>query len=506
MTMTTDRPRGIDFPGVNAGEITETTPFFSEVPSGADADLPGGSTTTAAPATVTHVVQVAEAGKGKERELADEGGRGGLSDDGVDVDDDYDLEDLAREILQTSHAMSHSPRKLNAITRLLDRGRSEIRTVIGRLSPAPQVPTTALPVSPLPSASRGQPPAPSHNRWFNRSPTPPPPSSQTRIAPAAAPAAAAAKKYKAVAFSKKPRPDDYYDNFGLRPPPRLALMLLNNAHLPLTACVNSAIRRLNTDSYKFKSTKWTDGEGQLRQLVDLSSLEAERTLTPDLWREGWRNLFTIMETKVDDVGVDPAIRDMWHRHFDWLCKQRDFNEIFASVLEFDIDQRHQFWTGAEKFDIGVGEYAYRESFRAACDSTMRRTLNTAHRSSRCDDSSSGGRGSSSSVHPYANADRSFRGEGQTGGNQDSRTLCLVCAIGGHAARNCSRTNLPNGRAAFAAWDRQTKRLVAATTTRPLCVLWNIRGDDGQPCGSSCGDHKCAFCGSSDHGASSRRCL
>ena len=437
---------------------------------------------------------------------------------------EYDDDALRAEIIQSSYAMEHSPRLQTAIANFLDKGKTAVRRVLRR-SPSPVVrpPARAASAQPSPQAPGALSPAPAQQRnWFGRrSPTPPrgafpggvlvPPARPASV-PAIALAApvttatTAAKKPVSVSLSSKPRPSDYYDNFGLRPSPRLLLILLNNAHLPLTACTNAAIRRLNTDSFKFKTTKWTDGEGQTKQMVDLSSLEPEHRLTPDLWREAWRNIFTVFEMTVDGGGISPEVAKMWHDHYDWLCRQRDFNEVFASILEFDIDQRNQWWTSTEKFDIGVNSSEYRDSFRAVCDSNVRRALNSVHRSAASS-------AASPAFHPYApssGGERSFRGEGHSSGSRSrdgsrTPTTCLVCSATGHSARACSRTTLPNGRPAYCAWDRHAKKLVAAGTKRVVCILWNIRADN-QPCGPNCGEHKCAFCGSAEHRASSRRCL
>ncbi|KAH9850065.1 hypothetical protein C2E23DRAFT_736092 [Lenzites betulinus] len=86
-------------------------------------------------------------------------------------------------------------------------------------------------------------------------------------------------------------------------------------------------------------------------------------------------------------------------------------------------------------------------------------------------------------------------------------LCLICAQNGHRADACTRTQLPNGKAAYSTYSRG--QLFAVSGGGPLCTSWNASGKtpcDNYRCPGGNAPHVCSFCGATGHHAGSKRCL
>lgn len=302
-----------------------------------------------------------------------------------------------------------------------------------------------------------------------------------------------------ISFSHQPVAANFFDGIAVRPNPRLAELLQNFSHLPLSACTTAAIRDYNENPGKHKISKYSDGRGDEKKMLDVSTFPAESTLSADEWRDAYQNFLDILRG-VCTLDVTAA----FEAHHLWLCRREDFNESFPGILEFDTELRRAFFIRDERVPFFVGSDAYANRFR---DIQARHTRTTL----------AGLDKTSSRYQPYPDR-RSFRsdvippsrGSGSTFRmtKQASEALCLCCARVGHTARDCNRAVLPNNRPTHSTWSGG-KLVVAASPKHDVCIWWNLRGAGSGRCGVNCPGikaHMCAFCGSSEHHGASKRCL
>ncbi|GJF00874.1 hypothetical protein PsYK624_171760 [Phanerochaete sordida] len=121
--------------------------------------------------------------------------------------------------------------------------------------------------------------------------------------------------------------------------PRLGVFLTTRAHLPMTACINAAVKDLNENAQQYKP-----------KLLEITSPPSELEMTTQEWREAWENYLAVIQGM---PGLEAKVVTMVKAHFEYLSKHKKLNSRLSAVLEFDSDIRHRFWIAAMRVTVHV---------------------------------------------------------------------------------------------------------------------------------------------------------
>ncbi|KAI0358294.1 hypothetical protein OH77DRAFT_1260219 [Trametes cingulata] len=305
---------------------------------------------------------------------------------------------------------------------------------------------------------------------------------------------------------------DLFDQSHVAPHPQLVEMLHTNWHVPLTALTTEALKQLNRDASKLKTTKAVTKAQSTVRIIDLAPFGDEAKMCVGDWQEAWRNLLRILPRILGSKEVD-----RWREHYDFLIEHDDFRSDFPALLEFDIKLRTDWFTAERskkpKFFVGGDKYC------SALDRLQSKRLRVEVREREGRDAGrSDVRESQRPLqpgdryHPYERGqnERAARGARPFQAGRSSASvgpLCLICGESGHTSPRCGRTTTVNNKPTHAVFSGG--KLVTARTRIELCMGWNLGGIipcKSRKCPGGNGCHTCSYCGAADHPASSKRCL
>ncbi|KIM41794.1 hypothetical protein M413DRAFT_71105 [Hebeloma cylindrosporum] len=217
--------------------------------------------------------------------------------------------------------------------------------------------------------------------------------------------------------------------------------------------------------------------------------------------------------KLGDEGEHAAWFD---NHFNFFNVQQDRDELYDAwkgiELELRKDHRSQNLAfNASDYDAAFSraksEHKLRSEFQALVAPSQGSRLPPTNNRGGGNHNKNLSFKSPSRFHPNSQSFPSGSGRSSS----SSSSTCLICAEKGHNVFHHQDSPIPVKLAdGKPAWSKCTNRGLVALDNRPICVLWNVRGDrpaQNFACTHSKEEraHLCSFCGSKSHHALSWTC-
>jgi len=279
--------------------------------------------------------------------------------------------------------------------------------------------------------------------------------------------------------------------------PAIPELAANLCHVPLTLLTSEATRRLFTEDSAIKKKQIIHRVTKAKAwIIDISEFPKESEMSIGDWHSAWRRLLSLM-TKI----ADKTISRRWSDHYDYLASQEDFAKDFPAILNFDIEQRTSYFCSPHSFN----EDQYYKRFERLRINAIKDDIIRERESLRADRMQYPSRSNRHLPYardrpstPYSPSDntKSFRPP-----RNDLPPICFICKRD-HKFSKCNETTTKEGQQTFA--KRIEKQIVKRDGNAPVCFYFNA---SNRRCERSHSDlHVCSLCGSSDHGACSRKCL
>ncbi|KAG2757537.1 hypothetical protein P692DRAFT_201896301 [Suillus brevipes Sb2] len=280
----------------------------------------------------------------------------------------------------------------------------------------------------------------------------------------------------------------------------------NNQHIPFSLLTSKITRRLFLESSTLKFiTFYSSHRGSVPtkcHLLDISQFPAEADISIPEWHEAWARYIRFLQEY-----ASPEIHSRWADHYDILRKHPDFTDNWAAILTFDIEQRASYAADPQALDEVKyyrqlesikGRVARKESLKVVSDAV---TNLKGHRHEPYPPRDS-------SFRKTQNTDKSFRAPTKSNDSERLPPLCLICGQLGHTFPNCPDSSSSSSSSHAKAVEKQ---LVSRSNADvKYCVDFNIFCNGKRTCikrSHKTGEiHACSLCGSSEHGACSRKCL
>jgi hypothetical protein len=277
-------------------------------------------------------------------------------------------------------------------------------------------------------------------------------------------------------------------------------------HIPLTLLTSKATTRLFIESSSLKFithySSHRNAAPSKCHLIDVSQFPAENSINIPDWHEAWTRYLLLLTNH-----ASPAVLTRWFDHYTALREHPDFSDNWSSILAFDIEQRAAYAADPQAFN----EAKYFRQF----DNIKIRILKDENLKAMNDHFA---HFKNHRFEPYpqrdsfrnsqSSADKSFRAEGSKSSSDRLPPLCLICGQTGHTFIACSSDKTPSGTSPHS--KVLNKQLVCQSSPDvKYCVDFNIFCNGRRTCTRQVhkgGEvHACSLCGSSEHGACSRKC-
>ncbi|KIJ90388.1 hypothetical protein K443DRAFT_116669 [Laccaria amethystina LaAM-08-1] len=305
-------------------------------------------------------------------------------------------------------------------------------------------------------------------------------------------------------------------NTGYGIHPFIISLAENGSHIPLSLFTTSATNLLHTSEASIPQKSVINRlTGLKRHIIDIKYFQGEDSMDIGDWHEAWTRYHRFVETHGDK---DSVIR--WKKHHEFLAEQDNLKRNFAAILKFDIETRtkynltpspHDEDSYRRRFEAIKLEVLQAEILAARPISDVESNNNTVSFSSwkgksryapynhRDADSSSRQSGSRTENVVASSNNHSFRSSGASSTNTP---ICLICQRE-HRFATCQESITQAGKQTTAKYDN--RKLVRRSDGGVICIAFNL--NRLSICSKSHSDHHiCSFCGASDHGACSRKCI
>lgn len=281
-----------------------------------------------------------------------------------------------------------------------------------------------------------------------------------------------------------------------------ALSSVHALRIPLHLFTNKNLSLIARSSSKYLK-KQTDGLGKSGTFLhaEHEDFGSEAGLSSALWKEAWSNYEGYLDSACEPGS---GIAERWKGHYQDLSRRPTFEQDFAAILEFDIDQRILYFNNPFTYDTIVWHAKLGEAISKHHNQQSSKRIETLER--RISQTNTAGRpsfpGSSSRFQPYQRPVRSSSFPAGSSG-APAAGICVICGAGSHSGRDCVARTTVKGRPVVARWDKGALRSVKDEKSY-FCFWHNI-----STCAKSrdvcSGKHICSICGG-NHGANSRTCL
>jgi hypothetical protein len=247
-----------------------------------------------------------------------------------------------------------------------------------------------------------------------------------------------------------------------------------------------------------KTTIYHRINGSKQRILDLSEFPDEADMDISKWYEAWNRFSAFIEKHADN-----NVKERWRRHFEFLKGQDEFENNFQAILRFDIEERTRYFTSPHSVD--PTDYARR--FAQLQLQVIQEQVNKAQALAttfKTSPSSEKFTNSSRRFTPYVREKTFTSGSNTESSSKPFRPapLCFICKRE-HKVSACSETTTAEGKQTFA--KRVDRQMVKRDGGTPICFFFNAYSN--KRCERSHADlHVCSFCGSTDHGACTRKCL
>ena len=305
-------------------------------------------------------------------------------------------------------------------------------------------------------------------------------------------------------------------NSGYGIHPFIISLAENGSHIPLSLFTTSATNTLHTSEASIpQKTVINRLTGLKRHIIDIKFFQGEDSMDIGDWHEAWTRYLRFVEMHGDK---DSAIR--WKKHHEFLAEQDNLKRNFAAILKFDIETRTKYNLTPSPHD----EDSYRRRFEAIklevlqAEILAARPLPDADSNTNAASSSSWKGKSRYAPYHHRDAESSSRQSGSrtenvvansnnhsfrsSGASFTNTPICLICQRE-HRFASCQESITQAGKQTTAKYDN--RKLVRRSDGGIICIAFNL--NRLSMCSKSHSDHHiCSFCGASDHGACSRKCI
>lgn len=306
-------------------------------------------------------------------------------------------------------------------------------------------------------------------------------------------------------------------NTGYGIHPFIISLAENGSHIPLSLFTTSATNTLHTSEASIPQKTVINRLTSLkRHIIDIKFFQGEDSMDIGDWHEAWTRYHRFVETHGDK---DSAIR--WKKHHEFLAEQDNLKRNFAAILKFDIEIRTKYNLTPSPHD----EDSYRRRFEAIklevlqAEILAARSVSDAESIHNAASSSSSWKGKSRyTPYHHRDAESSSRQSGSrtenvitnsgnnsfrsSGASSTNTPICLICQRD-HRFASCQESITQAGKQTTAKYDN--RKLVRRSDGGIICIAFNL--NKLSICSKSHSDHHiCSFCGASDHGACSRKCI
>lgn len=305
-------------------------------------------------------------------------------------------------------------------------------------------------------------------------------------------------------------------NTGYGIHPFIISLAENGSHIPLSLFTTAATNTLHTSEASIPQKTVINRLTSLkRHIIDIKYFQGEDSMDIGDWHEAWTRYHRFVETHGDK---DSALR--WKKHHEFLAEQDNLKRNFAAILKFDIETRTKYNLTPSPHD----EDSYRRRFEAIklevlqAEILAARPLPDAESTTNVTSSSSWKGKSRYAPYHHRDADSSSRQSGSraenvvansgnhsfrsSGTSSNNTPICLICQRD-HRFATCQESVTQVGKQTTAKYDN--RKLVRRSDGGIICIAFNL--NRLSICSKSHSDyHICSFCGASDHGACSRKCI
>jgi hypothetical protein len=271
----------------------------------------------------------------------------------------------------------------------------------------------------------------------------------------------------------------------------------NSCHIPLTLFTATSTKILFTqDSTIKKIQAYHRKTGAKLRLIDLGEFPKEADMDISDWHEAWNRFAYFIEKH-----ADASVQQRWNEHYRFLAGQDDFKINFPAILRFDIEQRTRYFTSPHIHNSVEYHRRFEETKFIILQEQLEKDrssifVDRSHSTSRPSRYSPYQRGGfRSSTDTADSPTKSFRPS-----RSDIPPICFICRRS-HRYAKCDETTTADGKQTFA--KRIDRQIVKRDGNAPICFYFN---SSSRRCDKQHADlHICSFCGSTDHGAVSRKC-
>lgn len=303
---------------------------------------------------------------------------------------------------------------------------------------------------------------------------------------------------------KQPASVNYTECYN-QVPPQIDIVRARGLYIPLTCFLNKSWRRMHTAGDSLTYSKHPDQlGGKSITILNVNQFGVEDSLSLGQWTEAWKNYGTFLNNLMSKHALSH-----WLEHYRWIIGQSNFDKDFILYHAFDIKERQSYIHDPCAFDSEAYHHRF-QSVRLDIISSLIASLITppsggmGHGVFR----SSSASGACNGFKPYdcpaqrADFSRPF----PSGTSSPTGLLsCLVCSRAGHCYNVCKFGKFADNTALFA--KSSGSGLVSRQHNIPLCISYNVGGKrvcKGHPPSSNL-EHRCSFCGDSNHFALSFSC-